>query len=166
MGGVSLRASSPRELSLPTKGGFTVYSMWPESQEVVTAGASLRLDVVVDPSLSFHVPKVSLAPGVSLGGGFHADAEGRFLIFKEWKRLRATVQAMGIAGRAAQWILEKPKHFIGNIEFLIVVLTPKGIQRLTLRVDGKYWLKTPFWRTPVPVEFKQRAKADIGGGSA
>jgi hypothetical protein len=128
-------------LRLPAKGDFTIYSMWPESQEVATAGASLRLDVGVDPALNIGVPKVTLALGVSLGGGFHADVEGRFLIFKEWKRLRATVQAKGIAGRAAEWLLEKPRRFIGNVEFLVVVLTPKGLQHMTLRVDGEYWLK-------------------------
>jgi hypothetical protein len=69
-------------LSLPTKGNFTIYSMWPETEEVVTAGARLRLDVGVDPSLSIGVPMVTLTPGISFGGGFHADAQGRFLISK------------------------------------------------------------------------------------
>ncbi|MGH2779058.1 MAG: hypothetical protein ACRDJB_10480 [Actinomycetota bacterium] len=152
-------------LRLPTKGAFTIYSMWPETEQVVIAGASLDLDVGVDPALRIGVPQITLAPGVSLGGGFHADAKGRFLLFKEWKRLKATVQAKGIAGRAAEWLLDKPKRFIGNVEFLLVVFTPKDLQRLTIRVDGTYWLKTRLWRAPVPVGFKQRAKTQIGSTS-
>jgi hypothetical protein len=150
-------------LKLPTKGRFSIYSMWPESQEVVTASASLRLDVGVDPSLGFQVPKVSIAPGVDLGGGFHADAEGRFLVFKEWQRLKAVVQAQGRAGRIAEWLLEKPKRFVGNVEFLLIVLTPKGLEKLVLQADGTYLIKHGVWKSPVEVKFKQRAKAEIAG---
>lgn len=149
-------------VGLPKRGRYTIYSMWPETEQRVEAAASARVDVGVDPSLRLGIPKVSLAPGVEVGGGFHADVEGRFLIFKEWKRLKATIQAKGIAGRAAEWWLDKPKRFIGNVEFLLVVLTPKGLRRLTLQVEGKYSVKDSFWRAPVDVAFKQTARASFG----
>ena len=49
------------------------------------------------------------------------------------------MQAQGRGGRIAQWLLEKPKGFVGDVEFLLVVLTPKGLERLVLQADGTYW---------------------------
>ena len=53
-----------------------------------------------------YLPNISLTPGVAVGGGFHDDAEGRFLIFKEWKRLKATHTPRQVAATVADVPLE------------------------------------------------------------
>jgi hypothetical protein len=139
-------------LTFPPSSTLLTWAMWPITELETTVVAGGKVDVALNAGLDFEVPLLPVALGQSLGGGARADAEGRFFLHREWRRVKANVLATGKQDGFAQWSLRKTEAFMGDVEFLVLLCAPKRVRRTQVELTGKYKIRPHWYRFSVPVE--------------
>lgn len=131
------------------------WAMWPTTKQTVTAAVGATVRVALNSSLGFEVPNLPVHPGTALGGGLRADVKGNFLLVREWRHYRADIVATGQLDSFADWRLRKPRHVIGDVEFMWLVFSPNGVNELSVSLNGLYKIKPSLFKKTVSVGMKR-----------
>lgn len=134
---------------------FITHSLAPETELEERYKVELTAEQGVDLSLRIAVPTVELIPGVEISPGVKTDLHGSMLLHWQHRRLRASVLALGVRRRMAEWKFNDAEELAGRVDLRMVVLAPKRARRLDIAVAGEFGVRIGglgFWRRETSVE--------------
>jgi hypothetical protein len=142
-------------LGIPADLGAITWSMWPTTKLRLVATAGTTLQVALNSNFGFEIPDVPVHPGIPIGAELKADVAGNFLLIWDWRRYRADIVATGQQDSFADWRLKKPRDVVGDVEFMWLLFSPKGVDEISVSLRGIYKIKPSFFRKTVSVGLRR-----------